>query len=120
MMLFRSPSPLVKFSLLNVIYAYAYALRYFGGFDPDNLTDFVALCFDVSANLREGQNFDSAEVAVESAASAANQVTHLFSRLFNERRKKVLNLFTDSFKSKDSFVNRISVGNFQIYHYIKN
>ena len=76
--IFRSPSPLVKFSLLNVIYAYAYVLRYFGGFDPDTPIDFVAICFDVSANLRDGQNFDSADVAVESAASAANQVKCIF------------------------------------------
>ena len=79
--IFRSPSPLIKFSLLNVIYAYAYALRYFGGFDPNAATDFVAICFDVSANLRDGQNFDSADVAVESAASAANQVKYLFRKL---------------------------------------
>ncbi len=71
----RAPSDLIKFSLLNVIYAYAYALKYFAGYDPENSQDFVRLIFDISANLREGQNFSSADLAVESAASTANQVT---------------------------------------------
>ena len=35
---------------------------------------FVQMCFDISGNLNNGQNFDSADMAVESAASAANQV----------------------------------------------
>lgn len=70
----KEPSPLVKFSVLNVIYAYAYAMRYFNGLDEAKLVpDFVAICLAVSANLRESQNFDSADMAVESAASAANQ-----------------------------------------------
>ena len=70
----KPPSPTVKFSLLNVIYAYVYAIKLFGGFEPDNSIEFVSVCLDVSANLRDGQNFDSADMAVESAASAANQV----------------------------------------------
>lgn len=71
----RAPSDLIKFSLLNVIYAYAYALKYFAGYDPENCQDFVRFIFDISANLRDGHNFSSADLAVESAASAANQVT---------------------------------------------
>ena len=71
----RAPSDLIKFSLLNVIYAYAYALKYFAGYDPENSQDFIRLTFDISANLRDGHNFSSADLAVESAASAANQVT---------------------------------------------
>ena len=74
----KPPSPLIKFSLLNVVYAYVYAMKFFGGYEPESSVDFVSLCLDVSANLRDGQNFDSADVAVESAASAANQVRRSF------------------------------------------
>jgi len=70
----KPASPLIKFSLLNVTYAYAYAMKLFGGYEPDDSVEFVSVCLAVSANLSEGQNFDSADVAVESAASAANQV----------------------------------------------
>ena len=70
----KAPSPLIKFSLLNLIYAYAYGLKYFSGFEPEKSIEFVQMCFDISGNLNNGQNFDSADMAVESAASAANQV----------------------------------------------
>jgi hypothetical protein len=76
----KAASPLIKFSLPNVIYAYVYAIKFFGGYDPENCVDFVSLCLEISANLRDGQNFDSADVAVESAASAANQVRRTFLR----------------------------------------
>jgi hypothetical protein len=77
----RPPAPSVKFSLLNVVYAYAHAMRLMAGFDPDNASDFVAVCLAVSAALRDGQNFDSADMAVESAAAAANQVLGAEQRL---------------------------------------
>jgi hypothetical protein len=70
----KAPSPLVKFSLLNLIYAYAYGMKYFSGFEPEKAVEFVQMCFDISTNLNSGHNFESADMAVESAASAANQV----------------------------------------------
>ena len=49
-----SPSPLLKFGLLNALYPYVYCLRYFSGdvWSEANLRDCVAICVILSDNLR--------------------------------------------------------------------
>ena len=49
-----SPSPLLKFGLLNALYPYVYCLRYFSGdvWSEANLRDCVAICMTLSDNLR--------------------------------------------------------------------
>ena len=69
----KKPSILIKFGILNVVYAYAYALKYFRGDHAEYHDQFVEVCFLISSNLRENQNFDSSDLAVESAASSVNQ-----------------------------------------------
>jgi hypothetical protein len=67
-------SPLIKFGLLNVLYAYAYGVRFYKG-DHDaksNIFAFVELILTLSDNLGKQANFASADEAVESAASNVN------------------------------------------------
>jgi hypothetical protein len=69
-------STMVKFNILNVVYAYAFSYKHldWGSSVPrtkyDTL-DFVDLCFGISTNLKSGENFSSADMAVESAIAAA-------------------------------------------------
>ena len=74
----KPPSPMIKFSRLNIVYAYAYAAKLFAGCEPSKAVEFISICLEVSASLSEGQMFDSADMAVESAAAAANQVNSLW------------------------------------------
>jgi len=68
----RSPSPNVKFGLFNVIYAYAFTNRFFrGDIDEQHLSEFKRILFNICGNLRAPpQNFDSSEMALESAVSS--------------------------------------------------
>lgn len=74
----KPPSPLVKFAVLNVLYAYVYAVRLYGGDVSSSSVGLSGLAIGLSANLRRGEAFESADVALESAASAANQSPSAF------------------------------------------
>jgi len=65
------PSAYLKFGLLNVIYGYAYAVKYFSGDYKDEFLEFVEIVQLLSKNL-SGQNFELADTAVEAAASEVN------------------------------------------------
>ncbi len=69
-----APSPLVKFNLLNVLYAYVYAHKYFSGDlrSEANVVESVRLCLALSDNLASSANYESAEEALESAATNVN------------------------------------------------
>ena len=69
-----APSPLVKFGLLNALYPYVYCLRYFSGdvWSEANLRDCVAMCATLSDNLGRGANYETADEALESAATNVN------------------------------------------------
>lgn len=79
----NNPSPLVKFNILNVLYAYAYAFRYHdmndeNNFDVDETSlEFVETCLQVSDNLASNVNYETAELAVKSAAFKANAAQDL-------------------------------------------
>ena len=66
------PSPSVKFSLLNVLYAYAYGARYFSGDHSSCCLEFVDLCLTLSGSLSKGHNFETADEALEAAATNVN------------------------------------------------
>ena len=68
----QRPSPNIKFNVLNVVYSYAYALKYFRGDYSECPERFVEMCYLLSGNLRESHNFDSSDLAIESAASNVN------------------------------------------------
>jgi len=63
------PSPHVKCCLLNVLYAYAYAVRFFAGDYHDVPCQFVEVVGLLSGNLSKGENYDISDTALESAAS---------------------------------------------------
>jgi len=68
----KEPSPYVKFGLLNVLYSYAYAVKYFNGdHSNNNESDFVEIVQLLSGSL-SGHNYDLADTAVEAAASEVN------------------------------------------------
>lgn len=63
------PSPHVKCGLLNVLYAYSYAVRFFAGDYQDVPCQFVEVVALLSGNLSKGENYDISDTALESAAS---------------------------------------------------
>ncbi|XP_051001901.1 zinc finger HIT domain-containing protein 2 [Acomys russatus] len=74
----RSPaSPLVRFQLPNVLFAYAHTLAlYHGGDDDALLSDFCATLLDVSGALGAQQVFDSTEQALQAAAHVLEAGEH--------------------------------------------
>ena len=67
----KSPSVYLKYGLLNVLYAYAYAVKYFSGDYNKEFCEFVEIIQLLAKNL-DGHNFELADTAVESAASEVN------------------------------------------------
>jgi len=67
----QKPSSYLKFGLLNIIYGYAYAVKYFSGDFKDEYSEFVEIVQLLAKNL-SGQNFELADTAVEAAASEVN------------------------------------------------
>uniref|UniRef100_F7FG21 Zinc finger, HIT-type containing 2 n=1 Tax=Rattus norvegicus TaxID=10116 RepID=F7FG21_RAT len=74
----RSPtSPLVRFQLPNVLFAYAHTLAlYHGGDDDALLSDFCATLLDVSGALGTQQVFHSTEEALQAAAHVLEAGEH--------------------------------------------
>lgn len=68
----QPPSDYVQYGLLNLLYAYAYAVRYLYGDYGDSPLRLVEIVETLAASL-QGQNFDLADTALEAAASLANQ-----------------------------------------------
>lgn len=67
-----SPSPLVKFSLLNVLYSYAFALRLFNGdlSETQQLLEFAELLLSVSEGLGRSRMFSSFSEALKAAVAS--------------------------------------------------
>ncbi|XP_008820378.1 zinc finger HIT domain-containing protein 2 [Nannospalax galili] len=74
----RSPaSPLVRFQLPNVLFAYAHTLAlYHGGDDDALLPDFCTTLLDVSGALGAQQVFDSTDEALQAAAHVLEAGEH--------------------------------------------
>ena len=68
-----SPSPYVKYGLLNLLYSYAYAVKYFSGdYSIARAAEFVEIV-QLLAGTLEGRNYDLADTAVEAAASEVSR-----------------------------------------------
>ena len=61
---------------MNILYGYAYGVKYFHGDHTDSCQEFVNLVQLLAQNL-SGRNFDHADLALESAASEVNNHQHL-------------------------------------------
>lgn len=82
-----NPSPYVKYGLLNLLYAYAYAVRYFGGEQAASGLELVEVV-QLLAGTLEGRNFELADTAVETAASEVNNHSWLAVSLEHSRNVK--------------------------------
>nr|XP_027799849.1 zinc finger HIT domain-containing protein 2 [Marmota flaviventris] len=69
-------SPLVRFQLPNVLFAYAHTLALYHGGDEELLSDFCATLLGVSGALGAQQVFASAEEALLAAASVLETSEH--------------------------------------------
>ena len=65
------PSDFIKFGIFNILYAYAYGVKFFLGDYEEETEDFVNLVQLLSQNLR-GHNYTEVDTALESAASQVN------------------------------------------------
>jgi len=85
----RNPSEFCKFGLLNLLYAYAYAVRYFSGdySDPAQVLEFCEAVQLLSRGLA-GQNYQLADTAIECAASQVQHHHHLTVSLHFSRSVK--------------------------------
>ncbi|XP_056383010.1 zinc finger HIT domain-containing protein 2 [Hyla sarda] len=70
----RCPSPLVRFTLVNVIYGYAFSLLRHNGdlSDPDIMADFIGTLLSVSGALSTTAVYNSTAHALKSAVRAAS------------------------------------------------
>jgi len=84
----KNPSPFIKFGLLNLLYGYAYAVKFFNGdYNDVNGAHFVEI-IQLLASTLDGQNFDLADTAVEAAASEVNNHQWLTVSLEHSRNVK--------------------------------
>merc|ERR1711934_229796 len=84
----KNPSPFIKFGLLNLLYGYAYAVKFFNGdYNAGNGAHFVEI-IQLLASTLDGQNFDLADTAVEAAASEVNNHHWLTVSLEHSRNVK--------------------------------
>lgn len=69
-----SPSPLVKFSLLNVLYAYTFVLRLFNGdvSETQQLLEFTQLLLSMSDCLGRNRTFSSFSEALKAAVASVS------------------------------------------------
>ena len=96
-------SPVLKFGLLNILYGYAYAVKYLHGDLSDSYLELVNIVQLFSGNLR-GQNFDNADTALEAAASEVNhhQTLAISLKFSREVKKDVLSIIRGP-SGSDSF-----------------
>ncbi|TTW73459.1 Zinc finger HIT domain-containing protein 2 [Bagarius yarrelli] len=73
-----SPSPLVKFSLVNVLYVYAFTLRFFNGdvCETQQLLEFAQLVLCVCECLGRGRTFGSFSEALSAAMTSVSEHHH--------------------------------------------
>jgi len=84
----KNPSSFIKFGLLNLLYGYAYAVKFFNGdYSAVNGAHFVEI-IQLLASTLDGQNFDLADTAVEAAASEVNNHQWLTVSLEHSRNVK--------------------------------
>jgi len=95
----RNSSPLVKFNLINVFYAYALTYRHLSWqstisrkISSEELHDFFASLLNLSTNLQNNENFTSAEMAITSGAVKANQIPNLNPELVKVARSDVADI----------------------------
>merc|ERR1719167_87002 len=72
----KNPSPYLRYGLLNLLYSYAYAVKYFSGDYKEEFCQFVEIVQLLAKNLH-GHNYDLADTALESAASEVNNHEYL-------------------------------------------
>jgi len=84
----KNPSPFIKYGLLNLLYGYTYAVKFFNGdYNADNGAHFVEI-IQLLASTLDGQNFELADTAVEAAASEVNNHQWLTVSLEHSRNVK--------------------------------
>ena len=83
------PSEFVKFGIFNILYAYAYGVKFLLGDYEEESSDFVSLV-QLLAQTLGGHNYSDIDTALESAASQVNHHPQLaISLQFSSWRSKV-------------------------------
>lgn len=92
-------SPLVKFNLINVFFAYTMTYRHLSWHittsretSSEEMHDFFTSVLNVSTNLLKDENFASAEMAITSGAVKANQIPNLNPELVKVARSDVADI----------------------------
>ena len=81
------PSEFIKFGIFNILYAYAYGVKFLLGDYEEETADFVYLVQLLSKNL-SGHNYSDVDTALESAASEVNNHQDLIISLQFSREVK--------------------------------
>jgi len=97
------PAACLKYGLLNILYGYAYGVKYFHGDYNDSPLEFVNVIQLISQNLN-GKNFENADEALEGAASEVNHHPSLVVSLkFSRDVKKDVQEIVKGPTEKDNF-----------------
>ena len=70
-----SPSPCVKYNVLNVLAAYCYTARFYNGEIQSTPSESSSTLVNLSSNLSHNHTFESAAMAVEAVAHEAMNVS---------------------------------------------
>jgi len=95
----RTSSPLVKYNLISVFFAYAVTYRHLSWHSTfsretssEEIHDFFTTVLNVSNNLLKDENFPSAEIAIASGEVKANELPDLNPDLIKVARSDVVDI----------------------------
>ena len=74
----KTPSPNLRFNLIDVLYAYAYVMRLYNGSPEDSLHQASESLLKLSAVLAHNASFESVETVVHSSLSLSRQSEDLY------------------------------------------
>lgn len=69
-----APSPLLKFNLVNILYSYAFTMRFYNGAPLDDAMEAVSLLNSLCAVLAKNAVFETVSEALSDCLVASMQV----------------------------------------------
>lgn len=68
-----SVNPLIKYSIIDVLYSYVYVMRFYNGEPEENLNQFVSALYELASSLSKNLNFASLEMMVYNSLNVVQE-----------------------------------------------
>jgi len=102
----KTPSPFLLFNLLDILYSYAYGMRYFNGDCQSDLQNSLSLFYDISSVLSSNQVFESSYQAI--SRSIENSLKSTLSKNSKEFSLAIIQDVVAILKFKDHILAALS------------